>query len=162
MEMHNILPCRDVQCQTAKRDGAVKAHTNRQPVPAGLQGEIVHACFCVPCHYCAHCTYGIRLRSTHCKEYLVVCRPAYFFRTTQYLPHPVHVSSGRFRMLCNMHNTYMCCYCITLFFWRLVNFKNYCSLIILDSSIFFMSSNRINEQVITYSNHDKCSKLYEI
>ena len=36
--------------------------------------------------------YGDRLRSTHCREfhYLKLCRPAYFVRTTQLLPHPGH------------------------------------------------------------------------
>ena len=33
-----------------------------------------------------------RLRSAHCREfnYLKLCRPAYFIRTTQLLPHPGH------------------------------------------------------------------------
>ena len=33
---------------------------------------------------------GTRLLSTHCREfnYLNLCRPAYFIRTTQLLPHP--------------------------------------------------------------------------
>ena len=33
--------------------------------------------------------YGNRLRSTHCREfhYMNLCRPAYFVRTTQLLPH---------------------------------------------------------------------------
>ena len=36
--------------------------------------------------------FGTRLRSTHCREfnYLKLCRPAYFIRTTQLLPHPGH------------------------------------------------------------------------
>ena len=35
---------------------------------------------------------GTRLRSTHWREfnYLKLCRPAYFVRTTQLLPHPGH------------------------------------------------------------------------
>ena len=36
--------------------------------------------------------FGNRLRSTHCREflYMKLCRPAYFVRTTQSLPHPGH------------------------------------------------------------------------
>ena len=36
--------------------------------------------------------FGNRLRSTHCREflYMKLCRPAYFVRTTQFLPHPGH------------------------------------------------------------------------
>ena len=36
--------------------------------------------------------FGTRLRSTPCWEfnYLKLCRPAYFVRTTQLLPHPGH------------------------------------------------------------------------
>ena len=36
--------------------------------------------------------FGTKLRSTHCREfnYLKLCRPAYFIRTTQLLPHPGH------------------------------------------------------------------------
>ena len=36
--------------------------------------------------------FGTRLRSTHCREfnYLKLCRPAQFVRTTQLLPHPGH------------------------------------------------------------------------
>ena len=36
--------------------------------------------------------FGNMLRSTHCREFLYVklCRPAYFVRTTQLLPHPGH------------------------------------------------------------------------
>ena len=36
--------------------------------------------------------FGTRLRSTHCREfnYLKLCRPDYFVRTTQLLPHPGH------------------------------------------------------------------------
>ena len=36
--------------------------------------------------------YGTRLRSTHCRvfNYLKLCRPAYFIKTTQLLPHPGH------------------------------------------------------------------------
>ena len=36
--------------------------------------------------------FGTRLRSTRCREfnYLKLCRPAYFIRTSQLLPHPGH------------------------------------------------------------------------
>ena len=57
-------------------------------------------CCCLPCNHCINWTwvveeilaFGTRLRSTHCKEfnYLKPCRPAYFVRTTQLLPHPGH------------------------------------------------------------------------
>ena len=38
--------------------------------------------------------FGNRLRSMHYREfnYLKLCRPAYFVRTTQLLPHPGHVN----------------------------------------------------------------------
>ena len=55
---------------------------------------------CLPCNHCSNWTwvvkeilaFGTRLRSTHCKEfnYLKLCRPAYFVRTTKLLPHPGH------------------------------------------------------------------------
>ena len=57
-------------------------------------------CCCLPCNHFSNWTwvvgeilaYGNRLRSTHCREfpYLKLCRPAYFVRTTQLLPHPGH------------------------------------------------------------------------
>ena len=36
--------------------------------------------------------FGTRLHSTHCREfnYLKLCSPAYFVRTTQLLPYPGH------------------------------------------------------------------------
>ena len=58
-------------------------------------------CCCLPCNHCSNWTwvveeilaffFGTRLRSTHCREfnYLKLCKPAYFVRTTQLLPHPV-------------------------------------------------------------------------
>ena len=48
-------------------------------------------CCCLPCNHCSNWTwveeilaFGTRLRSTHCREfnYLKLCRPAYFVRTT--------------------------------------------------------------------------------
>ena len=59
-------------------------------------------CCCLPCTIEAighgllkkFWPFGTRLRSTHCREfnYLKLCRPAYFIRTTQLLPHP-HITS---------------------------------------------------------------------
>jgi len=57
-------------------------------------------CCCLPYNHCSNWTwvvkeilaFGIRLRSTHCRDfnYLKLCRPAYFVRTTKSLPHPSH------------------------------------------------------------------------
>ena len=57
-------------------------------------------CCCLPCTIVAighgmlkkFWPFGTRLRSTHFREfnYLKLCRPAYFIRTTQLLPHPSH------------------------------------------------------------------------
>ena len=55
-------------------------------------------CCCLPCNHYSNSTWlvekmladGNRLRYTHCREYpyMKLCRPAYFIRTTQLLPHP--------------------------------------------------------------------------
>ena len=59
----------------------------------------IYVCWsCLPCNPSSNWTrveilaYGNRLRSTHCREfhYLKLCRPAYFVRTAQLLPHPGH------------------------------------------------------------------------
>ena len=63
-----------------------------------LRNGLSICCCCLPCNHCSNWTwvveeilaFGTRLLSTHCREfnYLKLCRPAYFVRTTQLLPHP--------------------------------------------------------------------------
>ena len=69
-------------------------------VAPSLQTPLLGKPCCLPCNHCSNwiwvvkeiLAYGNRLRSTHCREfrYMKLCRPAYFFRTAQVLPHPGH------------------------------------------------------------------------
>ena len=63
---------------------------------AGDTYKAQECCCCLPCNHCRRSwtwvveeilAFGNRLRSTHCREfnYLKLCRPAYFVRTTQLL-----------------------------------------------------------------------------
>ena len=74
--------------------------TSRLSVEPRALRKNTSCCCCLPCNHCSNRTwvveeilaFGTRLRSTHCREfnYLKLCRPAYFIRTTQLLPHPGH------------------------------------------------------------------------
>ena len=77
----------------------VLVHRGRVVLRTPIARNLI-CCCCLPCNHCSNWTwvveeilaFGTRLRSTHCREfnYLKLCRPAYFVRTTQLLPHPGH------------------------------------------------------------------------
>ena len=80
----------------------ITSYDNKKILLYGFEGSpkslyiyisICACCCCLPCNHCSNwtqvvkeiLTFGTRLRSTHCKKlnYLKLCGPAYFVRTTQ-------------------------------------------------------------------------------